>query len=303
MVPEIETRQLTNFLAVAERGGFRRAAESLSVGQSSVSRQIQRLEDMLGVSLFERRADGARLTVAGACLATRARLIIDELKAARKTAQVAGVGRNGHLTLGVILSLSRGAARDVLSNFIRSHDKVEIAMVESDRSDLLSKLSHRRIDLVAACGEPHLGVGDGFTLCHEAVFLATAADTVLADRPLLSWDDVRNERFIISSREPGPEIHDHVVSRVGRVGRQLSVRRHRMGREGIMDLVGMGFGVSLVPDQWRGVGYPNVAFVPIGGEGDRVPFSLTWRPENDNPALRRFLSLARIEARRNGSLS
>ena len=70
-----------------------------------------------------------------------------------------------------------------------------------------------------------------------------------------------------------------------------------------MALVGLGFGVSLVADHWRGVSYPNVTFVPVGHEDETVPFSITWRPENDNPALRRFLSLARIEARRSGALS
>ena len=65
-----------------------------------------------------------------------------------------------------------------------------------------------------------------------------------------------------------------------------------------MNLVGLGFGVSLVADHWRGVRYPNVAFVPIGDEEEKVPFSLTWRPENDNPALRRFVSLARVHARK-----
>ena len=64
-----------------------------------------------------------------------------------------------------------------------------------------------------------------------------------------------------------------------------------------MNLVGLGLGVSLVADHWRGVSYPGVVFVPIGEEDERVPFSLTWRPENDNPALRRFLSLARAAAK------
>ena len=65
-----------------------------------------------------------------------------------------------------------------------------------------------------------------------------------------------------------------------------------------MSLVSLGFGASLVADHWRGVQYPNVTFVPIGDEDERLPFSLVWRPENDNPALRRFVSLARVHARR-----
>ncbi len=70
-----------------------------------------------------------------------------------------------------------------------------------------------------------------------------------------------------------------------------------------MTLVGLGLGVSLVADHWRGVSVSDVTFVPIGSEDETVPFTLSWRPENDNPALRRFLSLARIEARRTGVLS
>lgn len=68
-----------------------------------------------------------------------------------------------------------------------------------------------------------------------------------------------------------------------------------------MNLVGLGVGVSVVADHWLGVSYPDVTFVRIGEEDETIPFSITWRPENDNPALRRFLSLARIEAKRNGA--
>lgn len=63
-----------------------------------------------------------------------------------------------------------------------------------------------------------------------------------------------------------------------------------------MTLVGLGQGVSLVADHWRGVTYPNVTFVPVGAPDERVPFSLSWVPENDNPALRRFISVASIVA-------
>ena len=108
-------------------------------------------------------------------------------------------------------------------------------------------------------------------------------------------------KFVVSAREPGPEIHDYIVRRVSDLGRRARVERHRLGREGIMNLVGLGLGVSLVADHWRGVGYPGVVFVPIGEKDERVPFSLSWRPENDNPALRRFLSLARAAAK--GALS
>ena len=301
MTARIETLQLLNFLAVAETGSFRKAGVRLGVGQSAVSRRVQRLEDLLGVSLFERRPSGARLTPAGSCFASRVRVILDDLDAAVDTAKSAGVAGNGHLRIGLIASLSSGPLRGVFESFLTAHEDVDICLIESDRSELFTLLNHRRIDAVYAAGEPETAVGDGLTVAEEDIFLAVQADGALADRERLKWEDVADATFVVSAREPGPEIHDYIIRRVSDLGRTTTVRRHRLGREGIMTLVGLGLGISLVADHWRGVSYPNVAFVPIGDDEERVPFALAWRPENDNPALRRFVSLARVHARKAAS--
>lgn len=297
MAARIETLQLVHFLAVAETGSFRKAAERLSLGQSSVSRRIQQLEDLLGVSLLERRPSGARLTPAGSCFAARARTVLDDLDTATETARSAGIAGNGYLRIGVIASLSKGPLRTVFERFLAAHRNVDLCLYESDRSELLTLLSHRRIDALYAAGEPDEETGDGLVIVHEDIYLAVSADGSFADRERLSWDDVSEARFIVSAREPGPEIHDYIVRRISGLGRKAPVHRHRLGRDGIMELVSLGLGVSLVADHWRGVAYPNVAYVPIGEPGERVPFTLSWRPENDNPALRRFVSLSREVAR------
>lgn len=290
-------------LTVAEAGSFRRAAISLDVAQSAVTRRIQKLEDALGVSLFERSQGGARLTRAGARFTDEIREITSGLNAAIDTARSAGIAGTGQLRVGVIASLSQGALRNVVGDFLNEQAQVEVSFGESDRNELLTRLSHRTIDVVVAAGEPPPELGDSLLLDREDIFLAASANSPYAEKDRLAWADVAEAAFIVSAREPGPEIHDYILRRISDLGHQATVRRHRLGREGIMNLVGLGLGVSLVADHWRGVQYPNVTFVPIGEEGETVPFSLTWRPENDNPALRRFLSLARVEAKRNGALS
>ncbi|WP_300057441.1 LysR substrate-binding domain-containing protein [uncultured Roseobacter sp.] len=303
MDTRLETRQIEHFLAVAETGSFRKAAASLNIGQSAVSRRIQRLEELLGVSLFERRPNGARLTQAGACFASRSRAILDDVDAAMENARTAATGGNGNLRIGLIASVSKGAMREVLQAFLTDHPSVDVTFVATNRSELLTHLSRRRIDAFYAAGEPTEELGDGVILTRERVFLAVPADGVLAEEHRLSWNDVLDERFVVPAREPGPEIHDYIIRRVSGLGHAADVRRHRLGREGIMTIVGLGLGVSLVADHWRGVSYPNVVFIPVGDDEETVPFTLTWRPDNDNPALRRFISLARIEAKRNGALS
>ncbi len=303
MWPDVQTAQLSYFLTVAEAGSFHRAAAALDIGQSAISRRIQKLEDTLGVSLFERRPSGARLTVAGECFALRVRLIMDEVNFAVDAARSAGVANNGHLQIGIIASLSAGPIRTLLQRFLDRHPQVEICLLETDRSELMTMLSHRRIDLVCVSGEPDYNDFDKLILAKEHVFLAVPSHHPLAMQPALAWSTLSDQRFVVSAREPGPEIHDYVIRRLSDLGRSVKVRRHRLGREGIMSLVGLGLGVSLVTDHWRGLTYPNVTFVPIRDEADHIPFSLVWSPENDNPALRRFISLARIEAKRDGALS
>lgn len=297
MLRRIEVFDFEVLLAVAESGSFRKAAIYLGLRQSGVSRRLQKLEEALGVSLFERRRSGAHLTPAGWCFVKSARGFLRDVGTATKSAQAAGVAESGVLHVGIIASLSKGAPRELISAFVDKHPAVDICFAESDRSELLTLLSHRLLDVVIAAGEPVFEGVDSLLLTCENVYLAVSCDSSLAMRERLLWHDVSEETFIVSTREPGPEIHDYIVRCVSDLGRRASVESHLLGREGIMNLVGLGLGVSLVADHWRGVSYPNVAFIPIGKVDEQVPFSLAWRPENDNPALRRFLSLAREVAK------
>jgi DNA-binding transcriptional LysR family regulator len=71
-----------------------------------------------------------------------------------------------------------------------------------------------------------------------------------------------------------------------------------VGRENLMHLVGLGFGVSLTSEATIATVYPDVVFRPIAGPHDVLPFSGVWLASNDNPALRRFISSARALSRR-----
>lgn len=296
----IEIRALQAFVEVSETGSFRQAARRLSCGQSAVSRRIQRLEDTLGVSLFERNTNGAKLTYAGKRLVSATQTVLKDMEAAVAIARSAGLGKNGLLKIGLLASLSRGLLRKIFQRFLEEHEEVEISLLGSERSEILTLLNHRQLDAIVLAGEPEIEYGDGLLLTREATYLAVPEESEWAKKDRLSWMDVCKADFVLGTREQGTEIGDRIVKYVNDVGQSAKVRCHRIGREGVMTLVGLGLGVTLVTDHWRGVRYPNVVFVPIGEKEERIPYSLIWRPENDNPALRRFISLARIEAKKIG---
>lgn len=294
--PGLEIFDFEVLSAICETGSFRKAASRLGVGQSAVSRRVMKIEEFLGVSIFERHRGGARMTAAGASFIVEARHISSGLVEMIEAARSAGRGEKGRLRVGIIASLSRGVIRAVIERFRRDHPNILLSLIEADRGELFTLLSHREMDVVIAAGMPQSEYGDGMLLHREPIYLAVSDDHPFARCKQISWSDLSDSNFIASSMGPGPEIHDYITRSMTDLGRMISVTRCRLGREGIMNLVGLGFGVSLVADHWRGVSYPNVSFVRAGEDNEQLPFSVTWKPENDNPALRRFLSVARSYA-------
>lgn len=100
MLGIMELRHLRYFLAVAEEQNFHRAAERLHVSQSPLSRQVQALEDELGVELFEPEGRGVKLTEAGKRFAERAKSILRTANDAVTEARDVAHGRLGTVSIG-----------------------------------------------------------------------------------------------------------------------------------------------------------------------------------------------------------
>lgn len=98
----MELRQLQYFVAVAEEGGFGRAAQRLSIVQSAVSQQVRRLERTLGVRLFDRSSRHVRLTGAGERLLPEARAVLAAADRTRRIAADVAAGHDGVVRLGII---------------------------------------------------------------------------------------------------------------------------------------------------------------------------------------------------------
>ncbi|WP_089959325.1 LysR family transcriptional regulator [Lentzea xinjiangensis] len=120
MLPDLDLRLVRYFLVVAEQLNFARAAEELRVAQPSLSRQIQRLENALGVRLLERTNQGSRLTAAGAAFLPRARQLVHDAEQAVLTVRAAAPART--ITIGYADDLViTPAVRDLRSRCPGAH--------------------------------------------------------------------------------------------------------------------------------------------------------------------------------------
>lgn len=301
----IELASIVQALTVSEQLSFRGAARVLGTSQSAVSRRVRALEDELGVSLFERHSGGVRPTRAGRQFLDRARRALDELDHAVKRAGDAGRGSDGGLRIGIFASIAAGFAHDLLEKYSLENPGVGIDVAEGAPRVHIANIKDRRMDIAFVTGAPSEPGCDVTTFWSERVFVALSSAHPLAGLIVVSWNMLKNEHFVVSSEEPGPEIHDFIVKQLSELGRQPMIQRHDVGREALMILVGLGFGLSLISEAGTATSYPGVVFRPVAGGDDVLPFSAIWSPDNDNPALRRFLSAARVmarERRANGGL-
>lgn len=280
-------------LLVAETLSFSRAAQVLGVRQSAVSRRIRALEDKLGVSLFERDATGVRLTEAGRRFLDKARSGIAEIDHAVKVAGCAGRGAEGAIRIGILSSVSSGFLRELLRAYRETHPAIDIDIIEGSASEHIARISERQLDVAFVTGVSPASHCDTAILWEARVHVVLPEQHPLANGESVDWEGLRDEHFIVSRDATGPEIHDYVVRRLADLGRSPSVERYGVCRETLMHLVALGFGISLVSEAAISTHYPDIVFRPLATSEDVLAYSAVWLPGNDNPALRRFLSLAR----------
>ncbi len=295
----IELRHLRYFIAAAERGSFRRAAKALEIQESAVSRRIRDLEDELGAALFIRHHGGVDLTQAGERFLVRARKAITQIGHAAMDVGSVGRGEAGTVRIGIFSSLASGFLADLLRAYAAANPAIRPDLIEGGPSGHIAAIQRHHLDVAFLTGEP---IADGCDLVHlwnERVFVALPDDDDLSRNREISWTDLRDRRFIVSETDPGPEIHDYLVKHLADLGHHPNVERCRVGRDNLMNLVAMAQGLTLTSEATIAARFPGVAYRPLSQE--ILPFCAIWSPHNDNPALRRLLSLARTMSRRSNA--
>lgn len=291
----MELKDLRCFVAVTETGGFRSASRRLGMEQSVVSRRLAALEDEIGVSLVERGRNGVRLTAAGARFLEQVRVTLSQLEVAVADAQAAGEASAGRVRIGITASLASGFVRDLLAAWRTSHPRVAIDLVEAASRDHAAPLLAHELDLTFQLSSVAYEGLDAEQLWIDRVFAALPSDSVHAGRPSCRIAELADAQFVVSTRNSGPDIRDFLTTRLYQLGNSPAIRMIDVGREALMHCVGLGMGVTITTSADAAIVYPGVTFVEILDE--RLPFSAFWSPRNDNPALRGFLSAARIQSR------
>ena len=291
----IELRHLRYFVTAAEHGSFRKAGMVLGIRESAISRRVRDLEDRLGASLFQRHTGGVSLTLAGQRFLRRARMTLQQIDDAAKDVAVIGRSEEGRIRIGIFSSLASGFLFDLLRAFDRDHAGVLVELIDGSPAEHVAAVRQLRLDVAFLTGTARWSDCETEPLWSEKVFAVLPEGHRLIAKDDLHWHDLAGESFIVSDAAPGPEIHDYLVQRLADLGHHPDVQAQQVGRDVLLSMVAVGRGLTLTSEATTAAQIPGVAYRPIADEV--LPFSAIWSPRNDNPACRRFLSLARSMAR------
>lgn len=286
MVMDVHGRDLRYFMTAAEELHFTRAAERLFVSQPALSKQIRMLERQLGAPLFERAAQGVRLTPVGAALLPHARRVLAEWDAAWETvARVSGEQR-ATLVVGMSTSPGRGGMLPAIrSRFTALHPQATVRLRQVGWEDSTAGLADGSAD-VAFVWLP-IPDAERYTwtvVAEEPRVVAMPETHRLAGHEVVDFAELLDEPFLALPETAGP-LRDYWLATEARDGRPVRVGAEIAGTAETYEALVDGRGVCLLASG-------NASLLTLGGVVTRPVrgispsrLALAWRAGDRRPLV------------------
>ncbi|HPE81864.1 MAG: LysR family transcriptional regulator [Chromatiaceae bacterium] len=237
-------RQLQLFEAIVRLGSFTRAAEELFLTQPTVSMQIKKLADSMGLPLFEHVGRNVSPTEAGLELYESCRRIFETLaNLEMKLADLKGIKR-GRLRLGVITT-AKYFAPEILGEFCQQYPGIEVALKVSNRDRIIERINANEDDLYIM-GQAPSDQSDieAFPFAPNPLVVMAPRNHPLVGKKKIALSQIMEEPFIL--REPGSGIRDATLRMFDEFGGRPHVRMELGSNEAIKHAIVGGLGLSVL---------------------------------------------------------
>jgi len=264
-------RQLKVFEAVARLTSFSRASEELHLTQPAVSTQVKKLEDRVGLALFEQLGKKIYLTPAGAELLSYSRVIIQQFQSAEQAMSLFKGISGGTLNVAVISAGDYFFPR-LLVEFARSHAGVTLNFTVHNREELLNQLAKNMTDLAIMVRPPMELDTDNLAFAPHPYVIVAAPDHPLAKTPHIPMNVLMREQFVV--REKGSDTWHSMEEGFGPNFAQLKIAMEIKSTETIKQAVIAGMGISFLSAHTIGLELKAKSLVVLDVVG--FPLMLNW---------------------------
>ena len=294
----MELRHLHTFKTIAEAGSFVQAAERLQYAQSTITLQIQQLEEELGVELFDRQRRKIRLTAAGQTLLTYAQQVLNQIEQMQQDLSDLTAGESGYLRVGMIEPVARLYLVDVLRAFRARYPRIRLTIEILSTIRTHEQLVAEQIDLGISTPPP-TNTGLVFEpLLTEEMVLLLPNDHSLQQRTNITLSDLRDECLLLT--HPPCAYRSAIEQAFMARGLPLTASIEIGSLEVIKQAVEVGLGIALLPKIAARHTPPGTVVRSIEDLSLHLPFGLITRdlphPQNKTvQAFSAFLKQALVE--------
>jgi LysR family nitrogen assimilation transcriptional regulator len=254
----MELKELRNFMRVARAGSVSRAAQELRLAQPALSRQIKKLEDELGVTLFARHGRGVRLSAAGSLLLERAEAITHLVHQTAEEIREDRSPESGRITLGVPPAAGKLIIPPFVERFRKAWPNTTLHMREGVTSSLQEWLMEKRIDVALLHNPPHLAALEISPVLSERML-------VIGPPPHLIKDKKHPAQFRVGDLAELPLILPNVAHNNRRLVEHFALE-HGVRLRIKIEADSVVFAKALVE---KGLGYTILTFAAVQDDVER----------------------------------
>lgn len=284
-------RDLEYFSALAEYRHFRKAADACNVSQPTLSGQVRKLEDELGVMLLERTSRKVLFTQTGLMLVKQAREVLRNVQIFREMACKQGEDMSGPMNIGLIPTLAPYLLPHIIVLLQDAYSKLELYLHEAQTNIIVSQLEQGKLDCAILAEvketEPFIKI----PLFEESMCLAVPKEHRLAGRKEIRLSELRGEKFLML--EDGNCLREHTRGYCSQSGLDEDKRFRATSLETLRSMICAGRGITLFPELASPLKKhrDNVCYIPCIDPVPTRMIELIYRP--GSPLRSRYEQIAK----------
>lgn len=269
--------ELRFIVAVAQELNFRRAAEKSFISQPALSLAIQKLEDELGLKIFERGKSDITVTPVGNAIVEQAQRVLEE---AERIREIAAQGKNqlaAPLRIGIIHSVSPYLLPDLIPELRKIAPEMALEVEENITANLDSMLRNGKLDVIIIA----LPFGDSGVLTHslydEPFEVVVNTDHRWAERRSIKASELPDEKVLLL--DSGHCFSNQVAEACPDLSRKSADIQHGTSLETIRNMVASGLGITVLPASANSARYRSrlLKIVPFTKPAPSRRIALAWR--------------------------
>ncbi|HKU48077.1 MAG TPA: LysR substrate-binding domain-containing protein [Burkholderiales bacterium] len=242
---KIDTLGVQAFIAIADHASFSRAAESLHITQTALSRRVQNLEAFLGVKLVERTTRSVALTGTGRDFLPQARRLLTDLASALVEIRESGKALRGDVTIACVPTVGVQYLPDIVRQYAALHPANRLRILDHSSSGVAAAVLRREAEFginMQGAAHPEL---TSVPLLKDRLVLVCRHDHPLARKKSLGWKALEPYPVILPGHESGNRPHLDMVLERHKVTLQAFYEVQRSSTA--VGMVAKGVGVAIVP--------------------------------------------------------